>query len=51
MWGSDFPCELWIPKATYAQHLRLFTDELGLEAAARAAVLGGTAARVWFRDA
>lgn len=48
MWGSDFPTELWIPKASYAEHIHLFTHELGLDAAARAAVLGGTAQRLWF---
>lgn len=48
MWGSDFPCELWIPKASYAEHLRVFTHELGLDAATRKAVLGGTALRLWF---
>ena len=48
MWGSDFPCELWLKKATYAQHLTLFTDELGLSPAEQEAVLGGTAMKVWF---
>lgn len=50
MWGSDFPCELWIPKASYADHLRLFTGELGLSESAQAAVLGETAHRVWFPE-
>lgn len=49
MWGSDFPCELWIPKASYAQHLRLFTQELGLDDWTQRAVLGETARRLWFR--
>ncbi len=31
VWGSNFPCELWNPKVTYAQHLAIFTRELGLE--------------------
>lgn len=50
MWGSDFPCELWLKdaKATYAQHLRLFTHELGLDERAKRAVLGETAMRLWF---
>ncbi len=47
-WGSDFPCELWIPRATYAEHLRLFTQEIDLDPAGREAVLGGTARRLWF---
>jgi L-fuconolactonase len=49
VWGSDFPCELWTPKATYAQNLRLFTEELGLEAGAKEAILGKTALRLYFR--
>ncbi|MBM3773660.1 MAG: hypothetical protein FJW37_00680 [Acidobacteria bacterium] len=48
-WGSNFPCELWSPKSTYAQNLRLFTGELGLGARAQEAILGGTARRLWFR--
>ena len=50
VWGSDFPCELWCPKVTYRQHLKLFTDELGLDPAAKAAILGQTARRLWFAD-
>jgi len=49
VWGSDFPCELWTPKATYSQNLRLFTEELGLETAAKEAILGKTARRLYFR--
>jgi predicted TIM-barrel fold metal-dependent hydrolase len=48
VWGSDFPCELWTPKVTYAQHLRIFTTDLPLKQAQRAAVLGETARRLWF---
>ncbi|MBI2824124.1 MAG: amidohydrolase family protein [Planctomycetia bacterium] len=48
VWGSDFPCELWCPKATYAQHLRVFTHELGLDAETKRQVLGETARRLWF---
>jgi L-fuconolactonase len=50
VWGSDFPCELWTPKATYAQNLRLFTEALGLETSAKEAILGKTARRLYFRD-
>jgi predicted TIM-barrel fold metal-dependent hydrolase len=49
VWGSDFPCELWTPKATYSQNLRLFTEELGLGTAAKEAILGKTAHRLYFR--
>ncbi|MGH9839906.1 MAG: amidohydrolase family protein [Blastocatellia bacterium] len=48
VWGSDFPCELWCPKVTYAQHLRIFTHELGLDIGTKKAVLGATAHRLWF---
>jgi len=48
LWGSNFPTELWAPKATYAEHLRIFKQELGLSQAEQDAVLGGTAERLWF---
>lgn len=48
MWGSGFPCEHWLKKASYAQHLHLFEHELALSCAEREQILGGTAARVWF---
>ena len=51
VWGSDFPCELWTPKATYAQNLRLFTHELNLDAKTKRHVLGETAKRLWFSRA
>jgi predicted TIM-barrel fold metal-dependent hydrolase len=50
IWGSDFPCELWIPKTDLAGHIRLFTSELGLEPSALAAVMGSTALRLWFPE-
>jgi L-fuconolactonase len=48
VWGSDFPCELWCPKATYAEHLRVFTRELGLDAESQRWILGETARRLYF---
>ena len=50
VWGSDFPCELWLKdsKVTYAQHLRIFTHELGLDRMARRDILGRTAFKLWF---
>ena len=47
VWGSDYPTELWCPKTTYAGHLDLFRQELGLSAAEQAAILGETAARLY----
>lgn len=51
VWGSDFPCELWTPKSTYAQNLRILTHELGLDAEAKKQILGETAKRLWFSPA
>lgn len=48
VWGSNFPNVLWTPKMTYAEHLRIFTDDLPLSEQARAQVLGETARRLWF---
>jgi predicted TIM-barrel fold metal-dependent hydrolase len=48
IWGSNFPCELWCPAISYAEHLRIFTNELKLEESARRAILGETAAKLWF---
>ena len=50
IWGSDFPCEHWLKKATYAEHLAVFVDELGLAAAEREQVLGGTALGLFFEN-
>ena len=48
VWGSDFPCELWTPKVSYAEHLKIFTHVLPLKESDRAAILGETARRLWF---
>jgi predicted TIM-barrel fold metal-dependent hydrolase len=48
VWGSAFPCELWCPKASYAQHLKVFTQELGLDKETQEAILGKTAEKLWF---
>lgn len=48
VWGSNFPNELWTPKMTYSEHLRIFTHELPLTDDARRKVLGETARRLWF---
>jgi predicted TIM-barrel fold metal-dependent hydrolase len=50
VWGSDFPCQLWCPQCSYAQHLALFTDELGLTPAEQESILGGTSERLWFQS-
>ncbi|MBS12215.1 MAG: hypothetical protein CME19_11515 [Gemmatimonadetes bacterium] len=48
IWGSDFPCEHWLKKATYAQHLDLFRSELGLSETDQEAILRDTALGLWF---
>ena len=48
VWGSDFPCELWTPKVSYAEHLRIFQSDLPLSEQNRNQILGETAKRLWF---
>ena len=48
VWGSDFPCELWTPKVSYAEHLKIFTEVLPLKSNDREKILGGTANNLWF---
>ena len=48
MWGSDFPTEHWLKKATYRQHLDLFREELGLTPMEQEAVLSQTPVQLWF---
>ncbi len=48
VWGSNFPCELWSPRAGYAAQLDLFTRTLGLSSSDLHAILVDTPARLWF---
>jgi predicted TIM-barrel fold metal-dependent hydrolase len=51
MWGSDFPCELWLKgKATYRSHLSLYTEALGLSENEQRSILWTTPMRIWFPD-
>lgn len=50
VWTSCFPNDLWTPKITYAEHLRIFTEVLPLKAEARRRILGETARRLWFPE-
>ncbi len=50
VWGSDFPCELWIPKATYTQHYTLFTQAVGFSAMELEAILVRTPGKLWFGE-
>lgn len=49
VWGSDFPCELWCPRSSYEQHLRIFTHELELDAGAQRAILRQTPRRLYLQ--
>jgi predicted TIM-barrel fold metal-dependent hydrolase len=48
VWGSDFPCELWCPNVSYAEHLRIFTEALPLSPGERDAILAETPRKLWF---
>ena len=48
MWGSDFPCEHWLKKATYSEHLMMFTEEMDLSETEQTAILSETPLRLWF---
>ena len=48
VWGSGFPTEFWVEKASVAEILKVFMHDLPLDDSARAQVMGGTAARLWF---
>jgi predicted TIM-barrel fold metal-dependent hydrolase len=48
IWGSDFPNDLWTPRVTYAEHLKIFQEALNLNDNDRARILGETAHRLWF---
>lgn len=50
VWASSYPNEIWTPKVTYEQHLRLFTEVLPLKDAERKLILGENARRIWFKD-
>jgi predicted TIM-barrel fold metal-dependent hydrolase len=49
VWGSCFPLELWMPAITYAEHQRIFREEIAVDEKGPAAILGETANRLWFR--
>jgi L-fuconolactonase len=49
VWVSHFPTALFQPAVSYAQHLKIFTHELGLDDKSKKAILGETAYRLWFK--
>lgn len=48
LWGSCYPCELWTPKISYSEHLRIFSEALPLKESERRLILGENARRIWF---
>jgi predicted TIM-barrel fold metal-dependent hydrolase len=50
VWASCYPNEIWTPKITYEQHLRIFTEVLPLKETERKLILGENARKLWFRD-
>ena len=50
VWGSDFPCERYAAKATYAEARALFSDAVGLSDAEAEAIFETTPGRLWFSE-
>jgi L-fuconolactonase len=50
VWASCFPNELWTPRISYQEHLRIFQEALPLSQQAREWILGRTARKLWFPD-
>jgi len=48
LWTACYPNGLWTPRITYAEHLRIFTEELPLKDSERSLILGENARRIWF---
>ncbi|MFN7924591.1 MAG: amidohydrolase family protein [Bryobacteraceae bacterium] len=48
LWTSSYPNELWTPKISYKEHVRIFTDALPLKDEERRLILGENARRIWF---
>jgi len=50
VWGSCYPNEIWTPKISYTEHLKIFTEALPLKEDERKLILGETARRIWFKN-
>jgi L-fuconolactonase len=50
VWGSCFPTEFWVQKASQKQSIDIYAQVLPLAENARRQILGLTAARLWFPD-
>jgi predicted TIM-barrel fold metal-dependent hydrolase len=49
VWASCYPNEIWTPKISYTEHLKIFTEALRLKDNERKLILGENARRIWFR--
>jgi len=49
LWTSCYPNEIWTPKITYEEHLRIFTKALPLTDSERKLILGENARKIWFK--
>jgi predicted TIM-barrel fold metal-dependent hydrolase len=50
VWASSYPNEIWTPKITYEQHLRIFTEALPLKESEKKLILGENARKIWFKN-
>jgi L-fuconolactonase len=50
LWTSSYPNEIWTPKITYAEHLKIFTEALPLRDSERKLILGENARKIWFKN-
>ena len=49
LWASCYPNEIWTPKITYEEHLRIFAKALPLTDSERKLILGENARKIWFK--
>ena len=50
LWTSSYPNEIWTPKISYAEHLRIFTEALPLNDSERKLIVGENARKIWFKN-
>ena len=50
LWTSCYPNEIWTPKITYQEHLRIFSEALPLKEIERKLILGENARKIWFKE-
>jgi predicted TIM-barrel fold metal-dependent hydrolase len=50
LWTSCYPNELWTPKISYKEHVRIFTEALPLKDSEKQLILGENARKIWFPE-